>query len=244
MLILPVTKILAKQGHLPNLKKLMETGSTTQILPSFPQWTPTNWATVSTGANTGTHGVFGWQVKMPTGQLLPSFDSSIVNAETIWEAAEKHGIKSGIIHYPASMPSRLNKGYVIDGYAIPGHEQGRYELAPSTCYTNSNLPNFDHININKASNWKNLGDYSNSLESEIQIIPKFKGPEKILHILILNSRNKGFDKILICKTKDVDTTIAEINIGEWSDWIYETFIIEDTQTTGTIRFKLILNKKI
>jgi hypothetical protein len=118
--ILPLTRKLVEEGRFPALKRLLEEGAVNQVLPSFPAWTPTNWATIATGADTGTHGVFGWQVAMPSGKLLPSFHSNSVNAESIWEAAERAGLKSAAIHYPASMPPRVKRGIVVDGDGSPG----------------------------------------------------------------------------------------------------------------------------
>ena len=112
-MILPLTKILADQGCIPNIKKLIDNGASNQALPSFPAWTTTNWATISTGADTGTHGVFSWLIDMPNGKTVSPFHSAGVNAETIWEAAEKQGLKSAVIHYPASMPSKLKEGSLL-----------------------------------------------------------------------------------------------------------------------------------
>ncbi|MCW3990939.1 MAG: alkaline phosphatase family protein [Candidatus Bathyarchaeota archaeon] len=112
--ILPLTLKMVSEGGLPSLEKLIREGTPNQILCSFPLWTPTNWATASTGADSGTHGLFAWQVKMPSGQMLSSFHSNVVNAETIWEAAERAGLKSAVIHYPASMPARTKVSFIVD----------------------------------------------------------------------------------------------------------------------------------
>ena len=90
-MILPLTKKLVDEGGFPNLKKVLQESASNQVIPAFPGWTPTNWATIATGADTGTHGVFSWQIEMPKGDKLTSFHSFVVNAETIWEAAEKMG---------------------------------------------------------------------------------------------------------------------------------------------------------
>jgi len=238
-MILPLTKKLVDEGGFPNLKKVLQESASNQVIPAFPGWTPTNWATIATGADTGTHGVFSWQIEMPKGEKLTSFHSFVVNAETIWEAAEKNGLKSAMIHYPASMPSRIEQGYVIDGDGVPGYGENRFEVAPSMCYTNLDLPNAEKIEISKAENWKNIKLSEDALETEMKITSKFKGEDKILHILILNSEGKGFNRIKICKDKDLETMISEIDLGAWSDWVFEDFIIEEKNVTGTFRFKLM-----
>ena len=131
-----------------------------------------------------------------------------------------------MIHYPASMPSRIEQGYVIDGDGVPGYGENRLEVAPSMCYTNLDLPNAENIEISKAENRKNIKLSEDALETEMKITSKFKGEDKILHILILNSEGKGFNRIKICKDKDLETMISEIDLGAWSDWVFEDFIIE------------------
>ena len=238
-MILPLTKKLIARGNLPNLKKLVSDGSANQVLASFPGWTPTNWATISTGADTGTHGLFGWRIDMPSGQNLTAFNSHTVKAETIWEAAEKQGIKSATVHYPASMPSRLKYGYTIDGDGIPGYGESRFELSPSKCYATYDVTNSEKIMIRKAKDWKNLPRNKNALETEIKIITKFKGVDKIWNILILDTNNKGFDKILICKNKDVNNKIINASIGKWSEWGFDNFIVEGKHRKGSFRFKIL-----
>jgi len=47
----------AKEGKLPNIKKLMDSGSYGYSYPNFPSHTPTNFATLLTGAYPEVHGV-------------------------------------------------------------------------------------------------------------------------------------------------------------------------------------------
>lgn len=58
----------AAEGLLPNLKRLADEGVVTESYSSLPAWTPTNWATLMTGAHTGTHTVSRRFLNMPGGQ--------------------------------------------------------------------------------------------------------------------------------------------------------------------------------
>jgi predicted AlkP superfamily phosphohydrolase/phosphomutase len=236
--ILPLTLKMVSEGGLPNLEKLIREGTPNQILCSFPLWTPTNWATASTGADTGTHGLFAWQVKMPSGQMLSSFHSNVINAETIWEAAERVGLKSAVIHYPASMPARIKDGYIVDGDAAPGYGETRFEIAPSLCYTNLDLPNAANIKLTIAEDWRGLPENSRALEGEMRIIPKFKGEDRVLRLLFTTG-DDGYDRALVCTEKDVETKIADIREGEWSEWAFEDFVMEGKVRRGSLRYKLI-----
>ncbi len=238
--ILPLTRKLVEEGGFPALKRLLEEGAANQVLPSFPAWTPTNWATLATGADTGAHGVFGWQVAMPTGQLLPAFHSYSVNAETIWEVAERAGLKSAAIHFPASMPSRVENGIVVDGDGAPGYGESRFEITPSKCYTNLDLPGAEKVELTKARAWKNLPkDSAAALEAELVAVPKFKGKEKRWHLLVTRSSEHGFDRVFICRKRDLLSVVAEIGVGEWSEWLFEPYVVENRKCAGSVRFKLI-----
>ena len=46
-LITPMMKYFAKEGVLPTFQRMLDGGTINQTLPSFPVWTPTNWATLS-----------------------------------------------------------------------------------------------------------------------------------------------------------------------------------------------------
>ena len=65
--IVPMMKRFAAEGSLPHFERMLREGVVNQTLPSFPVWTPTNWATLSTGAHTGTHGVTRWRVEVEPG---------------------------------------------------------------------------------------------------------------------------------------------------------------------------------
>jgi predicted AlkP superfamily phosphohydrolase/phosphomutase len=68
----------------------------------MPVWTPTNWATLATGAHAGMHGMTRWDVDLGGGRRLDGVHGDRVNAERIWNARERAGLKSAIVHYPAA----------------------------------------------------------------------------------------------------------------------------------------------
>ncbi|MCL5075977.1 MAG: alkaline phosphatase family protein [Chloroflexi bacterium] len=241
-MILPLVQRFAQEGVLPNIAALMQAGAANEAMSSIPAQTPTNWATIASGADTGTHGVCNWTVVMPNGQRLSALNSLAVNAETIWEAAERTGLKSVLIHYPASMPSRLKMGLVVDGYAGPGYGETPFEITPSRGYTTlSGLPNTDKIDLQPAREWQNLPCSAGAgpLESALRIVPKIQGEDRQFHLLVVDSVGQGYDRVIICRERDYQSKIAETSVGEWSDWVLEPFVVEGQQRTGTVRFKLV-----
>lgn len=107
----------ASEGVLPNISRLMGQGAFAPAVPCIPVYTPTNWATLCTGSWPGTHGAVGWtEHSLPEAlgrEPLSTFDSRAITAETIWEAAERAGLVSLCIAYPASFPRRTRSGFVV-----------------------------------------------------------------------------------------------------------------------------------
>lgn len=105
------------EGILPNFADLLERGSANRLLCTIPAWTPTNWASVLTGATTGTHGLGGWSVRVKTDPWdalrLRAEDSEAFGAETIWEVAGNTCHRCFARFFPSSRPSRIPGGYVV-----------------------------------------------------------------------------------------------------------------------------------
>src|SRR5512134_1777175 len=86
-----VVKRMIDEGKLPNMKKLLDMGVTTESyghLCMTPTVTPPNWVTLSTGATPRTHGVCDFFHHSPGNPLdVQEFgwNSARVKAETIWE---------------------------------------------------------------------------------------------------------------------------------------------------------------
>jgi predicted AlkP superfamily phosphohydrolase/phosphomutase len=115
---LPLLRRFAAEGVLPTFSALMARGATNRVLPAIPAWTPTNWATMITGATAGTHGLGGWSVRQKsdswTEHRLHSWHSDSMTAETIWEVADEAGKRVLVNFWPSgSWPSRLRHGYVV-----------------------------------------------------------------------------------------------------------------------------------
>ena len=113
---LPMAKRFAAEGCLPNFRRLLQTGSCGELLPCWPAWTPTNWGTIATGAEPGRTCLGGWFRRayddLEGQRDLSTFDSRACEAETIWEAAERQGVRSLAIFHPITWPPRVKESMV------------------------------------------------------------------------------------------------------------------------------------
>jgi len=238
-LILPVAQRFAAEGAMPNLARLMADGAVNEALSCLPVWTPTNWATLCTGAHTGTHGLPRWEVDMPDGKSLSSFHSAALKAETIWEAAERQGLRSVSFHYPCAMPSRLKEGYAVDGFGAPHFGATPFEITPSRGYTTRpDVKEADRLELGPAEGWGHLPRGGpQPLAATIAVRPKAGGEALELHLLV-TGRDGAYDRLLLCSARDAASPLAEMRAGEWSDWMSLPFRLKGRERTGTMRFKL------
>jgi len=109
---------------------------------------------------------------------------------------------------------------------------------------------YDPISTFSATSWENLPPSSKPcLEFPITIQPLKRGREnmlrgqkgnpKLYYGLIFASKNQGYDRIRICQDQDGDTSLSELQVGVWSSWHEESFVIDGREITGNLRFKLI-----
>ncbi len=241
----PMYQRFVREGILPNLKRLSGNGITTEVYSSLPAYTPTNWATIMTGAHSGTHSIIRWYVDLPgpknTEKSINSFIGCPARAETIFEAAARAGLKSVAFHYPASAPRRTQSLYTIDGFANPTYGSTPFEITPALAYTN--LPEIlgtCQIKLLPADGWINLPPSNKAhLEFPILVVTKQEGENRCLHGLVLDTDGSGYNTVIVCTEKDGNSKIATTHKGNWSDWCIESFVVTGKSQKGTFRFKTV-----
>lgn len=236
-MVLPLTQHFIQEGSVPTLAKFFARSSSGQALANFPCWTPNNWATISTGAQSGTHGAQSWFIRMPDGQDVSSLTSLGINAETIWEAAERHGLRSAVLHYPGTMPSRLKNGYVIDGDGGVIYDACPFELAAAEAYTRERgieSPSLKEIVLKPAEGWKGLPSGGPTpLATSLPVRGKYPEWNTTWQAVLLGNA-KGYDRVVICQERDLSTTLCECRLNEWSEWA----TVSLGGREGGFRFKL------
>ena len=257
--IVPMMKRFAAEGALPHFERLLREGAVNQTLPSFPVWTPTNWATLSTGAHTGTHGVARWRVEVAPGQRIDSFDGRANNAERIWNALERAGMQSVAVHYPAAHPSGVKTGFVVDGFGHPGHRSTDFEVATCQAYTTdaarAEAIEMDHDGtavrqaqrsvepippLKPAQGWRNLpASKAPPLESRLEVVARLGGDVTAFHLLAVATAGQGYDRVLVCRERDGKSCVAGAGAGEWSEWAVADFAIDGRNRPASLRFKLM-----
>lgn len=118
------------EGYLPNLQKVVKIGTTTKdmsMLGAMPTITPPNWASLSTGAWPGTHGItcfWNHTLGKSLTELEHGFNSKLSEAEFIWDVAAREGKKSIVFNYPTGWPASNPNVIAIDGSGINVNSKG------------------------------------------------------------------------------------------------------------------------
>jgi predicted AlkP superfamily phosphohydrolase/phosphomutase len=109
----------AKEGKLPNFQKLIEDGSSTQLISSVPPSSPPAWTSAITGVNPGKHGIFGFVKGMTEKNGQPQLDfytSRDRRADPLWIILTEQGRRSVVVNVPCSSPPDQIRGVMISGF--------------------------------------------------------------------------------------------------------------------------------
>jgi predicted AlkP superfamily phosphohydrolase/phosphomutase len=237
-------------GKLPNMKKLVDDGTWSEIIPVFPTASPSNWSSISTGAWPKTHGVTDMVVHLPGTHLTDirsGFYSDLCQAEQIWTTAERFDKRVILSKFMCSWPPKITRGIQLEGFGAPGGPGSRpwgsspLALSNSSCYSTLPLHNATTINFSEAnlSDWRNIDGKSSlpPLETQIKV-----GPGQGVRFWILaqaSGPGVGYDTALISKDKDFEKGIL-LKKGEKSEWLFEDFSVDGKKTArGSFRMKLM-----
>jgi hypothetical protein len=108
-----VVEILAAQGKLPALKRLMDQGAYGSIRTFHPNKSAILWTSVATGKTMVKHGIVDWTYLNERGIEVPYKDRAR-RTRAYWEILSERGIPSGTINWWVTYPPRpVANGFVV-----------------------------------------------------------------------------------------------------------------------------------
>lgn len=222
----------AKEGKLPNLKRMMDEGTYGFSIPVFPGHTPTNFATLMTGTTPDVHGIADGPMRIEGYPLQMvskgGFTSQAKKVPPIWYTLEQEKFLVSLLSIPGSTPPELNDGITIKGRwggwgiefpAINFHSEGD-ELLKVEAGQNKRVFNFGSeltrfLKTNDPSGWS-IKVKSFSPPKEVNLV-NWRSP---LYALIYDSTDDGvesYDRVLF--SQDKKTVYADLKEGEWGKWL-------------------------
>ncbi|MDH3377681.1 MAG: alkaline phosphatase family protein [Gammaproteobacteria bacterium] len=222
----------ASNGELPNIKKMMDRGSYGYSVPVFPGHTPTNFATLLTGATPKVHGVADGPMRIsgyPLNVVSKSGFSSVAKkVPPIWFTLEKAGDVVTLLSVPGSTPPELSRGITIRGRwggwgldfpAINFHTNTDTDIRASLGHRNrlfelgSELTKF--VSVAKPADWQIALPQSFSPAREVLL----SNWGASMFGLIYDSTDdsvENYDSVLF--SPDKNNVWTRVRVGEWSDW--------------------------
>ena len=221
----------AKEGKLPNIKKLMDKGSYGYSYPNFPSHTPANFAALLTGSYASVNGVDDGpmrEIGKPLDKVaVGGFRSVAKKVPPIWKTLEDAGMKVAVLSVPGSTPPEINKGVVVRGrwggwgadfnainFETKGNLAQRVRQGRAVKLFYFGAPLTQYLDGVEPTGWKNAPQsYSNPIEVPLT------GWGTTAYAYIYDSTNDGvtnYDNVLFSLNKE--NVIATLKQGEWSDW--------------------------
>jgi predicted AlkP superfamily phosphohydrolase/phosphomutase len=108
------------EGKLPNVAKLMETGTHGPLRSTLPPWTFPAWNSFMTGKNPGKHGIFDFLRMRPGTYDLEFVNGGHRRAATFWQLLSTAGRSVVSISVPCTFPPERVNGVMISGFDVPG----------------------------------------------------------------------------------------------------------------------------
>jgi hypothetical protein len=107
-------------GKLPNLLRLVESGSSGPLTGLVPALEPIVWTTLATGRLAEHHGVLaGLEIRPDRGGVQPVGRRSW-RAPSFWEVLSTVGLRTAVVNWPATSPAANWPGIVVDeSFATP-----------------------------------------------------------------------------------------------------------------------------
>jgi len=185
---------LSENGTMPHVRMLMNDGVFRQMESSIPEVSSVAWASIITGSNPGTHGIFGFTDLAPgTYKLIfPNFNT--IKSDPFWQQDTTK--RRVIINVPTTYPAKELNGVLIAGFVALNLEKATYpaSLVPQ-------LKNMDYridIDLQRASKSTIflLEELSRTLQARIAVcrylwqsekwdtfMLVFTGTDRLMHFL-------------------------------------------------------------
>lgn len=115
-----------QEGNLPNLAKVLKTGSLVRMNSTRPDVSSVAWATFMTGMNPGKHGVFGFVDRIPDSYDIYIPNLHTLKATTLWEVLSQAGKNVVVMNVPVSYPPREVRGILVGCFLSPDLAKATY----------------------------------------------------------------------------------------------------------------------
>ncbi|HLZ71263.1 MAG TPA: alkaline phosphatase family protein [Dehalococcoidia bacterium] len=213
-------------GAMPVFQRLLARGVSGAggCLPALPTNTGAGWATLQTGAWSGTSGAINnvfHATDTPITEASSGFDARLLQAETLAQAAERQGLSVACVEWPGTLPATC-AGPVIDFrtfYSARGallrHDPPGYRSEIAARLGLADL----RSDFPPATGWRNAPPSTlppREAELTIASTRPAENPDRVYHAYVYATSATGYDRVLIAERRDGMSEVATLRPGEWA----------------------------
>lgn len=103
-------------GLMPNMARIFSQGRLQQMKVTLPEISAVSWPSFMTGANPGTHGIFGFTDLKPGSYTVRYPNYRDVKAMVLWDKLENKRKRSIILNQPGTYPAQPINGVLVSGF--------------------------------------------------------------------------------------------------------------------------------
>ena len=132
-------------------------------------------------------------------------------------------------------PVTIKNGIQVDGCFCV---ECCHEIPGPKLYSSVEELHSERIQLKSVQDWRNIPrSHSSPLETVLKL--GSRELKALLNVLIIDSQDKGYDKVIISREKDANKCIDTLSVGSWSKWMILNFEGCGKSIKGTLRLKLI-----
>ncbi len=124
-------------GRLPNIKKIIDEGTSGKIETFEISSSPVVWTTIATGVTRKTHGIEGFTLPDKPGE---PYTSSMRKAPAMWNIASHYGKKVAFVGHWTSWPAEEVNGEMVSSYISYDKEESERLFYKGKLRAQTNLP--------------------------------------------------------------------------------------------------------
>jgi len=193
--------------------------------------------------------------------------SIVINYPATWPSVVDNGIQIGgagvdvnTWFYPAILFDDVSKSGsppIIDDdvhfrfaqhgtfSTVPGGEGAPVPLLSlsfGNLFSAGHTPGTSLLQLREPSGWSNMPPARRALEADLVFQPRlsrYHMDDPVWHLLVLDTRDEGYDRVIVCDGKDAGSPMGEMKVGQWSPIVTRQFQTEAGSKRASFAMKLL-----
>jgi predicted AlkP superfamily phosphohydrolase/phosphomutase len=130
-----IARPLMDRGQMPHLRRLVESGASSDLATLQPMLSPMLWTSIATGKRPHKHGIHGFTEPRPDGRGIRAASSTSRRTKAIWNILTQCGLRTHAVGWYASHPAEPINGVCVSNYYHVTPPPGdAWEVAEGTIY--------------------------------------------------------------------------------------------------------------